>query len=72
MVINKKKVFLNLSMAAIGGVLGYTYWKYVGCESGACAIQSKWYLSTLYGAAIGFFIGGFFIKSKQKKSEDES
>jgi len=33
----------------LGGISGYLYWKYIGCNSGTCAITSIWYRSTLYG-----------------------
>ncbi len=72
MKLNKKKIYLNISLTLLGGILGFTYWRYVGCNSGACPIHTKWYLSTLYGAAIGLFISTFFVRSKtsEKKIED--
>ncbi len=38
----------------IGGLLGYLYYKKVGCPSGACPITSNRYSSILFGAFIGF------------------
>lgn len=37
----------------VGGIAGFLYWNYIGCESGACAITSNKYISTGYGALLG-------------------
>lgn len=42
--------------AAIGGVLGYLYYKIIGCSSGTCPITSKPLNSVLYGAVMGLLI----------------
>ena len=34
----------------IGGILGYLYYKLIGCVSGTCAITSNPVNSTIYGA----------------------
>ena len=49
----KKFWLTTLSGMVIGGVLGFIYWKFVGCESGACAITSSPYNSTGYGMLMG-------------------
>lgn len=67
----KKKVIFRIVLTVLGAIGGFLYWKYVGCASGACPIQSKWYLSTLYGLVIGFLVSGLFISDK-KKSADSS
>jgi hypothetical protein len=46
----------------IGGVAGYIYFYYIGCQSGTCAITSKPINSTLYGAVLGFLISTNFKK----------
>jgi urea transporter len=40
--------------AAIGGVLGFLYYKFIGCSTGTCPITSKPLNSVLYGALLGF------------------
>lgn len=36
-----------------GGLIGFLYYRFVGCRSGACMITSNPYLSTLYWALLG-------------------
>lgn len=50
--------------ALAGAVVGFLYWKYVGCLTGNCAITSKPYNSTIYFALIGALLFGFFKKDK--------
>ena len=47
---------LILSVAA-GALLGYLYYRFVGCRTGACPLTGNPYIATLYGAAIGFLAG---------------
>ncbi|HOI49552.1 MAG TPA: DUF6132 family protein [Prolixibacteraceae bacterium] len=58
-----------------GGVGGYLYWYYVGCQSGTCPIQSVWYWSSLWGGAIGYLIGDSvreILEKRQKKRDERS
>lgn len=48
----------TLAYVVGGGILGFAYYKLVGCRSGACPITSSPYISTLYGALLGFVVGG--------------
>ncbi len=48
--------------AAVGAVLGYLYYRLVGCSSGTCPITSNPYISTIYGAVIGVLISIAFKK----------
>jgi uncharacterized membrane protein YoaK (UPF0700 family) len=51
-----KEVIMIIRMmvgAVIGGLLGYLYYKKVGCPSGACPITSNRYSSIIFGALIG-------------------
>ncbi|MFM8911862.1 MAG: DUF6132 family protein [Flammeovirgaceae bacterium] len=49
---------------AIGGVLGWAYWYWVGCESGACPITSWPLNSSLYGAVMGALFFSNFNKKQ--------
>lgn len=42
--------------ATIGGVLGFVYYKFVGCASGTCPITSRPLNSIMYGAVMGLLI----------------
>jgi xanthosine utilization system XapX-like protein len=41
-----------------GAAVGFAYQRLVGCRTGACPITANPYLSTLYGALIGYFLSG--------------
>ncbi len=42
--------------AVAGGVLGFGWYKLVGCPTGGCPLTSNPWLSTLYGMAVGALI----------------
>ena len=42
----------------IGGVLGFAYYRFVGCAGGTCPITSNPWISTLFGAAMGLILAG--------------
>ena len=48
----------TIASVVAGGAIGYAYHRIVGCRSGACPITANPYISTLYGALMGFFVGG--------------
>lgn len=41
----------------LGALAGLGYHRFIGCRSGACPIWQSPYLSTLYGAAVGYLLG---------------
>lgn len=43
---------------AAGAGLGYAYYYFIGCVSGGCPITSNPYISTGYGALVGFVLFG--------------
>ena len=52
----KSKQFVKPLIAMIiGGIGGFVYYYFVGCNSGACAITSNPYSSILMGGLLGFF-----------------
>lgn len=40
----------------IGGALGFAYYKFIGCRTGACPLTGNPYISTFWGALIGFLL----------------
>lgn len=40
----------------IGALVGYAYYRFVGCASGACPLTSNPWITTTYGAVIGFLV----------------
>ncbi len=57
-----KALIIYIIGAVLGAVLGFLYYKFVGCSSGACPITSNPYISTVYGAILGILIAGIFKK----------
>ncbi len=49
----------------LGGIGGFLYWKFVGCESGSCAITSNPYKSVFFTGLMGLLL---FKKEKRKNS----
>lgn len=52
----------------LGGIAGFSYYYFIGCNSGTCPITSNWHISTIYGAAMGFIA---VFPSKKKQSPDK-
>ncbi len=66
-----KKQILTISGLLIGLVAGYLYWKFVGCTSGTCYIQSNPVRMTLYWALMGSLIFNIFqFKPRQQPNEN--
>jgi len=64
-----------ISFTIAGGIGGFLYWRFVGCNTGTCPIKSVWHYSTLYGLILGYLAGDlisglFFKKGKAESSEE--
>ncbi|HWP50266.1 MAG TPA: DUF6132 family protein [Clostridia bacterium] len=46
----------------VGALVGYLYYRFVGCTSGQCLITSNPWSSMLYGVVLGVLIAGSFAK----------
>jgi len=70
--LKKGKTPWVIVITLLGGLGGFLYWRFVGCNTGTCPIRSVWYYSTLYGLVLGYLLGdlilGFFFRKKEKVS----
>lgn len=62
-----KKHKLGLIGLVLGGILGYAYYHFIGCNTGTCAITSKPINSSVYGMVMGYLILSTFEKTKENK-----
>ena len=62
------KYKLGILGLVVGGVLGYAYYYFIGCNTGGCAITSKPLNSTAYGMVMGYLMFSVFQKSKIKEN----
>lgn len=60
-----KNILLPVLGAVVGGIAGYLYYFYIGCQSGACPLTSQPLPVTLYGA----FTGGLLFNAFTGKSK---
>ena len=40
----------------VGGALGFLYYHFIGCTTGACPITSNPYISVAYGSVLGLLL----------------
>ena len=57
-VIKEKKMITRVIGIVVGAILGFAYYKIVGCRSGACPITSNPYISIIWGGLMGFLFTG--------------
>ena len=55
----------TLTGIVLGALAGYLYYFFIGCNNGTCAITSKPFNSTVYGAVMGGLVSGIFKKEKK-------
>ena len=63
---NQKK---TIAFTLLGAMAGYAYHYFVGCNSGGCAIAGNPVLSSVWGAAMGFFSFQSFFNSSSKNKK---
>lgn len=47
---------IRIALILGGALLGFGYHRFVGCRTGSCAITANPYISTLYGALLGYLL----------------
>lgn len=52
---------------SIGAILGISYYAFIGCSSGTCMITSNPFISTGYGALMGYLLIGTFKKEAENE-----
>lgn len=60
------KIYRTSIGALSGGILGFLYWKFIGCNSGSCPLTSNPVQSVLL-----FGVMGAFLTKDQKKKSTE-
>ncbi|NOZ62728.1 MAG: hypothetical protein GXO74_13735 [Calditrichaeota bacterium] len=65
------KIWKRIGIILIGAILGFAYYKFIGCRSGSCPITSNPYISTGYGALIGIVLSFNRKEDKKKKKLQE-
>jgi len=57
----------QITASSLGAAAGFAYYYFIGCANGTCMITSNPFISTAYGALLGFLLVGTF-----KKRENET
>lgn len=64
-----RKNLLTIIGIPLGAIAGFLYWKFVGCNTGTCAITSNPLNSTLYGSVMGGLVFSMFKNTKKEKND---
>ena len=56
---------------AIGAAGGFLYYYFVGCQTGTCAITSNPWISTVWGAVMGYLVFDMFKKKKNTENVNQ-
>jgi len=68
---NIKKHYLQIAGLLIGLTGGYLYYKFIGCQTGSCAITSNPYMSMLWGGLMGYLLLDMLANYLKPKKEAE-
>lgn len=55
-----------------GAAVGFSYWYFIGCNSGTCAITSSPVNSTIYGGLMGILLVNSFSGNRKANPEEKS
>ncbi len=60
--------YLKISFfVLLGGIGGFAYYYFIGCQTGTCPITRNPYISTSYGILIGLVLS---FDSRKKKNQE--
>jgi hypothetical protein len=62
--VTKHKFFRPAIGIIAGAIIGFLYWKFVGCNSGTCPLTNNPYKSVVLFS----FVGGLLAKEKPSKA----
>jgi len=71
-IIVKRNTLLAISGIIIGAAGGFMYYYFIGCRTGTCPITSSPWISTLWGAAVGYLLFDMFRKKKNQETRKEN
>lgn len=60
-----KKYRMEIIGTIAGALGGYAYYHFIGCASGTCPITSNPYISSAYGALMGYLFFSMFRKKEK-------
>lgn len=64
----KKRILI----ISLGAAAGFAYYYFIGCYNGSCMIQSNPFISSTYGAAVGWAISTVVIPFRKNKKDTNS
>jgi hypothetical protein len=60
-VAGKRKSQMSIVIGiVIGALAGFANYKFIGCSTGTCPLNSNPWIATIYGMVLGGLIGGSF------------
>jgi len=65
------KIYRTSIGAIIGGILGFLYWRFIGCNAGTCPLTSNPYQSVLLFGVLGALLAKDKNEKKVKKEAEE-
>lgn len=70
--IDKRKWMIMGAGALVGGLGGYLYYHFIGCQTGSCNITSDPLNSTLYGMLLGGLASDMIPGTQKSKAEEKA
>jgi high-affinity Fe2+/Pb2+ permease len=57
----KDRSMIKISLGlVIGGLIGFAFYWFIGCSTGACPITSNPWISTIFGMVVGAMLSNSF------------